>query len=80
MSFNVGTADDFDSMMYGDASSWQGAPDNGVDLVTEAGVQVGSAKWHARMTSDLWSVIIILGAILGLWVLGGVVFKSVTIP
>lgn len=78
MSFGVGTS--LDEMYYGsDPDTW-GGPMGGVDLVTEAGVQVGNAKWHARMTSDLWSVVIILGALAGLWFLGGIVFRNVNIP
>jgi len=78
MSFGVGTLAQ-DGAMYGDADGW-GGPDNGVDLVGQAGVQVGSAKWHANMTTDLWSVIIIVGALAGLWILGGIVFRNVNIP
>jgi hypothetical protein len=78
MSFMVGEYTD--ASQYAGASSWQGAPMDGVDLVAEGGVQVGSGKWHARMTTDLWSVVLILGAIAGLWILGGFVFKNVTIP
>jgi len=68
-----------DDMFYGDPDGW-GGPSDGIDLVGQAGVQVGSAKWHANMTTDLWSVIIILGALAGLWILGGVVFRNVNIP
>jgi hypothetical protein len=78
MSFGVGTMTDYAS--HGDASSWQGAPMDGVDLVGEAGIQVGSGKWHAKMSTDLWSVIIIFGSIAALWILGGIVFRNVVIP
>lgn len=77
MSYGIGAS--MDESMFGDADGW-GGPLGGVDLVGEAGVQVGDARWHARMTSDLWSVVIILGALAGLWFLGGIVFRNVNIP
>jgi len=76
MSYGTGTS--LDDMFAGDSDTW-GAPNNGVDLQAEAGIQVGAGKWHARMTSDLWSMVIILGALAALWILGGVVFRNVNI-
>lgn len=74
MSFGIGQQ--MDELDYGDSDSW-GGPMGGVDINAQAGIEVGSGKWHARMTTDLWSVLLILGALAGLWFLGGVVFKSV---
>ena len=61
-----------------DSDSW-GGPMNGVDMVAQAGVEAGGNSWHSRITIDLWSLIIILGALAVLWVLGGVVFRRVNI-
>ena len=72
MSFNQ-----VDEMMLGEA--WAGSPMNGVDLTAEAGVSVGGNKWHSRMTIELWSLVIIIGALALLWVLGGAVFRRVNV-
>lgn len=69
-------ATSYDEMLVGDSDSW-GGPMNGVDLDMQAGVALGNNRWHSRMTVDLWSLIIIFGALLTLWVLGGVVFRRV---
>lgn len=52
---------------------------DGVDLQAEAGVQVGSNKWHSRMTIELWSMVYIIGAVVLLWILGGIVFRRINI-
>jgi hypothetical protein len=76
MAFGVGTG--LDEYMVGDSDSW-GGPLNGVDLEAQAGVSVGGSSWHTRMTVDLWAMIIIIGAVVALWVLGGVVFRRVNV-
>lgn len=59
--------------------AWAGSPMDGVDLSAEAGLSVGASSWHSRMTVDLWSFVVIIGALALLWVLGGVVFRRVNI-
>lgn len=61
------------------AEQWAGSPMDGVDLTAEAGVALGPSRWHSRMTIELWSLVVILGALALLWVLGGVVFRRVNI-
>jgi hypothetical protein len=61
------------------SEAWAASPMNGVDLNAEAGVSLGGNAWHSRMTVDLWSFIIIIGALVALWVLGGVVFRRVNV-
>ena len=61
------------------SEAWAASPLNGVDITAQAGLEVGPSKWHTRMTVDLWSMVIILGALALLWVLGGVVFRRVNI-
>lgn len=61
-----------------DSDSW-GGPQNGVDMIAEAGIQAGANSWHSRMSIDLWSMLIILGSLALLWILGGVVFRRVNI-
>lgn len=71
-------SDQMNAMFAGDSDSW-GGPMNGVDLTAEAGVSIGGSRWHSRMTIDLWTVVIVLGALALLWLLGGVVFKRINI-
>lgn len=78
MSYGIGTARQ-EEMMYGDADSWGGGPMNGIDLQAEAGMQVGPVAWHANISSDVWTLIIMLGSLGLLWVLGGVVFRKINI-
>ncbi len=59
--------------------SWAGSPMNGVDMQAEAGVSVGGNSWHSRMTIELWSIVLIVGALALLWLLGGVVFRRVNV-
>ncbi len=59
--------------------SWAGSPMNGVDLNAEAGVEFSGNSWHSRMTIELWSLVLIVGALAVLWVLGGVVFRRINI-
>jgi hypothetical protein len=61
------------------SEAWAASPLNGVDLNAEAGVSFAGNAWHSRMTVDLWSFIIIIGALVALWVLGGVVFRRVNV-
>lgn len=61
------------------SEAWAASPMNGVDLNAEAGIALGGNAWHARMTVELWSLVIILGALVALWVLGGVVFRRVNV-
>lgn len=63
----------------GISESWAGSPMNGVDMEAEAGFALGGNKWHSRMTIELWSLVIILGALAILWVLGGAVFRRVNV-
>lgn len=65
----------FTDAVLGDADTW-GGPMNGVDLVEESGAD--PVKEY-RMSPDLWAMLIILGAIGGLWFLGGIVFRKVNI-
>lgn len=76
MSYGVGTQGD--AAMFGDADSW-GGPGNGVDIAGEAGMNVGPVAWHARISTDLWTLIIMLLALGALWVLGGVVFRKINL-
>lgn len=71
-------AQGYNETFASDSDSW-GGPMNGVDMVAQAGVQAGNNSWHSRITIDLWSLIIIVGALAGLWILGGVVFRRVNI-
>lgn len=66
-----------DEMSLGEA--WASSPMNGVDLTAEAGIGLGGSRWHSRMTIDLWSLVVILGALALLWLLGGVVFRRVNV-
>lgn len=66
-------------MFAADSDTWGGSPMDGVDLVAQAGVQAGGNSWHSRLSVDLWSMIVILGALAVLWILGGVVFRRVNI-
>ena len=61
------------------SEAWAASPLNGVDISAQAGIDVGPSSWHTRMTVDLWSMVIILGALALLWILGGVVFRRVNI-
>lgn len=75
MSFGIGDGDTVAG--YGSVQEgWQGAPYDGVDLLDHALV---SAPWHARIPSDTYLFMIIIGALVVLWLLGGVAFKSVNI-
>lgn len=67
-----------DAMFAGDSDTW-GGPMNGVDMTAQAGVDIGKSSWHTRMTVDLWTLIIIFGALTVLWVMGAVVFRRVNI-
>jgi hypothetical protein len=61
------------------SEAWAASPMNGVELSAQAGFEFGPNSWHSRMTVDLWSFIIIIGALVALWVLGGVVFRRVNV-
>lgn len=76
MAFGVGVSGD--EAMFGDPSSWDG-PQNGVDVSAEAGMNVGPVKWHAQISTDTWTLIIMLASLAALWVLGGVVFRKINL-
>lgn len=77
MSWRAGS-DPGNAMFAGDSDTW-GGPQNGVDLVAEAGVGIGGSHWHSNMTIDSWTIVIVLGSLGLLWLLGGVVFKRINI-
>lgn len=64
--------------MVGDSDSW-GGPQNGVDIDAQMGVGVAGSRWDTRITIELWTLVIILGALGILWLMGGVVFRRVNV-
>lgn len=74
MSFGIGDGDYVEN--YGNSEDWGGAPGDGVDMLSQGMVNV---PWHARIPSDTYLFGIIIGALVVLWLLGGVAFKSVNI-
>lgn len=58
---------------YGDADSW-GGPVNGVDILQHSGIDTDSVK--AQKSVDFCMFLTIIGALVLLWVLGGLVFKN----
>jgi hypothetical protein len=73
MSFGRGTSPDIG---YGEADSW-GGPENGVDI--QAGLGGVEAKASARISQDTYTFLVIAGALVVLWTLGGTVFRKVRI-
>ena len=61
-----------------DADTW-GGPMNGVDLEAQAGISAGNSSLSSRISVDLWTLIIIVGALALLWLMGGVIFRRVNI-
>jgi hypothetical protein len=70
MSFGIGQDR---TVGYGNADTW-GGPMNGVDLESHIGNVIPIRK-H-RVSEDGYMAIIILGALVALWVLGGIAFKG----
>jgi len=68
----------YDQGFAADSDTW-GGPLNGVDMVAQAGLDVGNSSWHSRLSIDSWTLMIILGALAVLWLMGGVVFRRVNI-
>lgn len=75
MSFGYGDNDGVEN--YGNVQEgWQGAPYDGVDMLDHSLVDT---PWHARIPSDTYLALMIVGALVALWLLGGVAFKSANI-
>jgi hypothetical protein len=73
MAWGIGDGDGVQN--YGNVQAgWQGAPYDGVDMQDQALVMM---PWHAKVPSDTYLAMLILGALAVLWLLGGVAFKSV---
>lgn len=76
MSF--GTGRNITSEMVGNPAGWNG-PLDGSDIEAGVGVNVGGRGFGANLSVDVWSAIIILGALALLWFMGGVVFRKINI-
>lgn len=74
MAWGIGDGDNMEN--YGTYDGWQGAPGDGVDMLDQS---LTDAPWHARIPSDTYLFLIIIGALVALWLLGGVAFRSVNI-
>lgn len=74
MAWGIGSGDSVSN--YGTVEGWQGAPMDGVDVLDHALV---STPWHAKIPSDTYLFLVIIGALGVLWLLGGVAFRSVNI-
>lgn len=57
-----------------------GGPLNGTDIEAGVGASIGGRGFGANLSVDVWSAIIILGALALLWFMGGVVFKKINLP
>lgn len=68
----IGTQQGFVSG-YGDADAW-GGPQNGIDVMNHIG-DVGTPKSY-KVPSDVYMFLMIVGAVVTLWLLGGVFFKN----
>lgn len=70
MAFGIGVQGDIG---YGDPDSW-GGPMDGVDVEQSLGA---SLEVSSRLPQDTWQFVFMIAAIIGLWVMGGLLFKSV---
>lgn len=61
---------------YGDADSW-GGPQDGIDILQ--GIGEVRAKPSARISQNTYIFLIMLGALVALWLMGGVFFRNVRI-
>lgn len=75
MSFGTGRNTEAD--LVGSAN-W-GGPLNGTDIEAGVGASIGGRGIGANLSVNVWSAIIILGALGLLWFFGGVVFRKVNI-
>lgn len=70
MGFGIG--DDNGPPGWGDSDSW-GGPDNGVDLMEHIN---GAPVKSSGVSEDAYLALTIIGALVVLWLLGGLVFKN----
>lgn len=77
MSF--GTGRNVVSEMVGDPSAWSG-PLDGTDIEAGVGASIGGRGFGASLSVNVWTAIIILGALALLWFFGGVVFRKINLP
>jgi hypothetical protein len=70
MSFGIGLSQ---VPGYGDADSW-GGPADGIDV--QQGIGNVEQKRSAKVPSDTYMFLVVVGALGVLWLLGGVAFKS----
>lgn len=69
MAFGYG--DDVGQM--GDAEGWQGAPMDGVDVISHMNIE---RPGHAALSSDAYLAIMLIVFLGAMWLLGGIVFKG----
>ena len=62
----------------GNPEAW-GGPLNGTDLEAGVGMSVGRSGFGANLSVNMWSAIVMIGALALLWFFGGVVFRKVNI-
>jgi hypothetical protein len=72
MAWGIGDGDSVQN--FGTVEGWQGAPNDGVDVLDHALVP---ESWHAAIPSDSYLFLVILGSLVALWILGGTVFRRV---
>lgn len=75
MSWGIGTDEPTD---YGSDQAWGNASLNGVDVIDHVGDQVTKSV-SARIPVDTYAALVMIGALALLWLLAGVLFKSVKV-
>lgn len=75
--YGIGASGDIG--LQADSDSW-GGPLNSVDLVDgSSGGSPLAFKWHARLSVETWTAIVMIAALVGLWVIGGTLARKVNV-